>query len=34
MYKDVLVSLHITATCVLLLLSVQLKELIIRILLQ
>ena len=34
MYKDVLVSLHVMATCVLLILAVQLKELIIRILLQ
>jgi hypothetical protein len=34
MYKDVLVSLHVLATCVLLILAVQLKELLVRILLQ
>jgi hypothetical protein len=34
MYKDVLVSMHVMATCVLLILAVQLKELLVRILLQ
>lgn len=34
MYKDVLGVLHVMATCVLLLLAVQLKEILIRILLE
>jgi|688.fasta_scaffold1226123_1 hypothetical protein len=34
MYKDVLVSMHVMATCLLLILAVQLKELLVRILLQ
>jgi hypothetical protein len=34
MYKDVLVSMHVMATCVLLILAVQLKEMLIRILLE
>lgn len=34
MYKDVLILMHVMATCVLLLLAVQLKEMLIRILLE
>jgi len=34
MYKDVLVSMHVMATCVLLILAIQLKEMLIRILLE
>jgi len=34
MYKDVLGAMHVMATCVLLLLAVQLKDLLIRILLE
>lgn len=34
MHKDVLLALHCMATCILLILAVQLKELVIRILLQ
>jgi len=34
MYKDVLVLMHVMATCILLLLAVQLKEILIRILLE
>ena len=34
MYKDVLGAMHVMATCVLLLLAIQLKEMLIRILLE